>query len=105
MRHNRNPQRFLQLGESLNMIGVSVGLDDRNDVGSLGSLEDLVGFEAPIDDHRVMCLRALEHVHVVLHRTDFDLANDEVVAFVVVGHRISFYWSSSVRTVAEGRAT
>jgi hypothetical protein len=58
-------------------------LDDGGYVRPLRAREDAVRLEAAVYEKGVVRLGTLEDVDVVLHRTDFDLANDDVLALVV----------------------
>src|SRR5919106_4571295 len=83
---NRDTERFLQSRQSLDVILVPVRLHDADDFSSVRTGEDTVGLETTVHDEGRVRVGAHEHVEVVLHRADFDLANDEVVARVVMRH-------------------
>src|SRR5687767_9118745 len=76
--------------KGLDVIAMSVGLQNARHLGAVGGSQNRLGVEAAVDDQRFMGLGALDHVNVVLHVPDFDLPYDEVGALVVVRHRLPF---------------
>src|SRR5918997_2460259 len=83
---DRHVQPLHQLLQSSYVVRVSMGLDDREDVGSTARVDDLVGLGAGIDQQRIVRLRTLEDVCVVLEASYANLSHDQVLAFVMVSH-------------------